>query len=58
MKNASIYTYVKNIALAPDIVFLQETNDLSENSSRWILAVLHPHLYFWPCKWIWSNNFT
>ena len=37
MKNASICTYVNNIAFSPDIVFLQETNDLVENSPCWSL---------------------
>ena len=35
VKNASICTYVDNIAFNPDIVFLQEINDSSQNSSCW-----------------------
>ena len=31
----SVYTYVDNIAFNPDIVFLQEINDSSQNSSCW-----------------------
>ena len=35
VKNASICTYVDNIAFNPDIVFLQEINDSSQNSPCW-----------------------
>ena len=37
VKNASIYKYVENIAFMPEIVFLQETNNLSKNSTCWNL---------------------
>ena len=43
LKNASIYTYVKNITSVPDIIFLQETNDLSEKCSCWnVWSSYHP----------------
>ena len=35
LKNASICTYVNNIAFSPDIVFLQETYDFTSNSTCW-----------------------
>lgn len=37
MKNASVFSYVDNIAFDSDIVFLQEINDLSQNSQCWNL---------------------
>ena len=42
-QNISFKVYVEQLAFKPDIVFLQETYDLKENSSCWNLWPHTPH---------------
>ena len=44
LKNASIFSYVGNLLSSPDVIFLQETNNLCKKSSCWNLWSSHTPL--------------